>query len=216
MAGSEKQVKNKIYPDVKLNIVMIHGVWSKAERFFQFAKQFNNRDDLFHIDARFSVLVYGKLFVSLGRIPWIRSLISKYIAARLAANTYKYPNAKTLVIAHSFGTWAVTEAIRTLFPEFRVNYLILLGSVVKRGFRWDEYDVKVFNFIGKRDKVVLFSCLWGTGWSGRYGFKKSQTINQNVEEYVKDWGHTDYPKGIEEYVTLIKRIAGKDSLMEGV
>ena len=130
------------------------------------------------------------------------------MAARLAANTYKYPNAKTLIIAHSFGTWAIAEAIKTLFNEFRIDYLILLGSVIKRGFRWDKYPIKVFNFIGKKDTVVLYSVLWGTGWSGRYGFKKDIVLaaNSNVQEYIKDWGHSDYPKAFEEFVRIIKAI----------
>ena len=201
--------KNKIYPDVRLNVVMIHGVWSNASRFYKMASKFKERYDLFSIDARFSVLSYGKLLLFLGRFPFVRTLVSKYVAARLAANTYKYPNAKTLIIAHSFGTWAIAEAINTLFNEFRVDYIILLGSVIKRGFRWDKYPVKVFNFIGKKDTVVLSSVLWGTGWSGRYGFKKDivQAANSNVQEYIKDWKHSDYSKGFEEYVGIIKGIS---------
>ena len=66
-------MKNKIYPDVRLNIVMIHGVWSNAREFYEMARKFNERDDLFSIDARFSVLSYGKLLLFLGRFPFVRT-----------------------------------------------------------------------------------------------------------------------------------------------
>ena len=43
------------------------------------------------------------------------------------------------------------------------------------------------NFIGTKDKAVLFS----KGWSGRKGFKKPAI---NVKEYKFKGGHSDYAK----------------------
>ncbi len=193
--------KNKVYSHVKTNVILIHGVYSDGENFVNFKDKLINDDSLFYLDMRVSIIDYDTLFLAQGRTPWARGIVAKYVAARLAACTYKYPNARTVVIAHSFGTYAIARAIQEAFSHFRVNTLILLGSVVKRGFEWDKYQVSVYNFVGKKDYVVLASALWGTGWSGRFGFKRS---NSNVTEFVRDWSHSDYMQGYDDFVEIIK------------
>ena len=212
MVGREK---NKIYPDVSLNIVMVHGVLSDGSDFDDFGKKFMSDVRLKGVKVKVSVIKYGKLLLSIGRIPFVRMLVSRYIAARLAACTYKYPNAKTVVLAHSFGTWAVAHAIEELYNEFRLDMLILVGSVISRGFPWNRYGLWVNNFVGKRDWVVFFSALWGTGWSGRFGFKRSRkddSARNNVFQKYREWGHADYPKGYNEYVELIVEYLGIEAL----
>lgn len=200
--------KNKVYPKVDLNLVMVHGVWSDGSAFDEMAEKFKNDERLKKINIKVSVIKYGKLLLSVGRIPFVRKLVSDYVAARLAACTYKYPKAKTIVLAHSFGTWATAQAIKDLFLEFRLNLAILVGSVVPRDFNWFDYDIDIHNFVGKRDSVVLSSALWGTGWSGRFGFD-NDTVSDNVTQYFMNWDHDDYPKGYDQYVEIIRKFTGK-------
>lgn len=229
--NSAKQ-KNKVYPDVELNIVMIHGVLTNGSDFDGLAKKLVSDARLKNVKTKVSVIKYGKLLLSVGRIPFVRKLVSRYIAARLAACTYKYPKAKTVVLAHSFGTWAVVHAIKELYSEFRLDMLILVGSVVPRNFKWHGYGLCVHNFVGTKDWVVFTSALWGTGWSGRFGFKQARMAREvapiyrtgkvftrryykvcdKLSEYYRDWGHSDYPKGYEEYVGLIKEYLGVEAL----
>lgn len=197
--------KNIIYPDIDINLVLIHGVLSDGSPFDEMAKRFKNECHLKKINLKISVIKYGKLLLSVGRIPFVRRIVSDYIGARLAVYTYKYPNAKTVVIAHSFGTWAIGEAIKRLFKEFRVDVLILVGSVISMGYDWSKYNIKVHNFVGQFDWVVFLSALWGTGWSGLYGFK-NDTVSDNIINYFTDWKHTDYLKGYEQYIEIIKQL----------
>jgi hypothetical protein len=217
------KVKNVVYPEVGLNIVMVHGVLSDGKDFDEMAKKFASDDRLKNVKIKVSVVKYGKLLLSVGRIPFVRKLVSRYIAARLAACTYKYPNAKTVVLAHSFGTWAVAHAIKELYKEFRLDMLILAGSVIPRNFPWHKYGLWVNNFVGRKDFVVFMSALWGTGWSGRFGFKRTRMAEKvfsckgysacdNLSEYYRDWGHTDYRKGYDEYVGLISDYLGVEAL----
>lgn len=212
--------KNKVYPEIDLNIVMVHGVLSDGNDFDVMAKKFIADARLKNVKTKVSVIKYGKLFLHVGRIPFVRKLVSRYIAARLATCTYKYPNAKTVVLAHSFGTWVVAHAIKELYAEFRVDMLILVGSVVPVNFNWNKYAVWVNNFIGTKDWVVLVSALWGTGQSGRFGFRQARTSSKvfscrnhnNLSEYYREWGHADYPKGYDEYVGLIVEYLGVEAL----
>lgn len=203
-----------------LNIIMVHGALSDGNDFDELAKKFVSDDRLKNVKTKVSVVKYGRLLLSVGCIPFVRKLVSRYIAARLATCTYKYPNAKTVVLAHSFGTWAVAHAIRELYSEFRLDVLILAGSVVPRNFPWHKYGLRVNNFVGRKDWVVFMSALWGTGWSGRLGFKRMRIAGKvfsrrdysNLLEYYSDWGHADYPKGYEEYVRLIVDYLGVEAL----
>lgn len=202
--------KNEVHPDIDLNIVMVHGVWSDGSAFDKMAEKFKSDERLKGISVKVSVVKYGKLLLSVGRIPFVRDLVSDYIAARLATCSYKYPKAKTVVLAHSFGTWAIARAVRDLYSEFRLNAAILVGSVVARNFDWSPYNIQVHNFVGKRDPVVLSSALWGTGWSGRFGFN-NDTVSDNVTQYFMDWDHNDYPKGYDQYVEVIRSFVSANS-----
>ena len=215
------ETKNKVYLDVALNIVMVHGVLSDGNDFDELAKKFVSDARLKNVKTKVSVIKYGKLLLSVGRIPFVRKLVSRYIAARLAACTYKYPNAKTVVLAHSFGTWAVAHAIKELYNEFRLDMLILVGSVIPRNFNWSPYGIQVNNFVGNNDWVVLSSALWGTGWSGRFGFKRARIVRylpgeiclcRDYNNCYREWGHADYLKGYDEYVSLIVDCLGVEAL----
>lgn len=204
--------KNKTFPDVELNLVMVHGVWSDGNAMDEMATRFTVDKRLGELNAKVSVIKYGKLLLSVGQVPFVRKLVSNYIASRLATCTYKYPNAKTIVLAHSFGTWAIAQAIKDLFLEFRLDMAILVGSVIPRNYDWSGYGIAVHNFVGKKDRVVLSSALWGTGWSGRYGFHEGDS---NVIQYFMDWDHDDYPKGYNQYVEIIRNMNKLDSGKKG-
>lgn len=215
--------KNGVYPEVGLNIVMVHGALSNGDDFDELARRIALDPRLVSAKARVSVVKYGKLLLSVGYIPFVKRLVGMYIASRLATCTYKYPNAKTVVFAHSFGTWAVAYAIKELYKEFRLDMLILAGSVIPRSYAWHRYGLWVNNFVGIKDWVVLMSPLWGTGWSGRFGFKRTRvarkvfsgrdySVCDNLSEYYRDWKHGDYNKGYDEYIGLILDYLGVEAL----
>ena len=207
--------------NVKLHMIFIHGIYSKGEGLDKISEYFEDVMDKENVnteswdsiddfhqkcgDIKLSSIKYGKLLISLGRIPFVRNLITHIIASRLQAYTYKYPNAKTVVFAHSFGTWALSQAIETLSHHFRIDYIVLFGSVIKRDFDWAKFPFiqNVFNFVGVKDKVVLMSMFWGTGWSGRYGFSK---VSFNLTEIPRNWGHTDYSKNPQHFLDIVNDI----------
>ncbi len=184
---------------VKTNIITIHGIKTDGDDLYNLSKKL--KEDL-DID-KVTNIDYRYLLASLNYLPWVRNILQEYLAARLALLTYKYPRSKTLILAHSNGTWMLGKAIERYYPKFRIDNIFLFGSVLKRNFNWARYEARVINFIGEHDKVLLFSkTLYGMGWSGRYGFKWGCS---NLKQFRFNWGHTGY---MEEY-ELIKSYTRK-------
>ena len=212
----DNMFNKKVYPNILLNIVSVHGVYSSGKDLVTLCDQVSGISELSEEKVKISIINYGTLLLTLERIPFVRNLIVMIIANRLAACSYKYPNAKTMVIAHSFGTWATCEALKKWGEEFRLNCLILFGSVVSRKFKFDNFlDTEVHNIIGKRDFVVLSSALWGTGWSGFFGFKKdSKVINNNLKQYNTSKGHSGYKESYSILCDITKNFVSKNILHE--
>lgn len=101
------------------------------------------------------------------------------------------PNDKITVVAHSFGTYIVTEILMTE-SDVRLHRLLLCGSVVSTRYRWDLVPKRpeiVLNDVGVRDYLPLLATAlsWGYGASGTFGFK---TVT--VTDRFNDCGHSGF------------------------
>ena len=100
------------------------------------------------------------------------------------------PNAELVIVAHSFGTYAITKILRQK-PGIRPSRMILCGSIVPRRFRWDLLPnrPKVINDCGSRDiwPILAQSTTWGYGATGVLGFGFP-----NVKDRFHDMSHSDY------------------------
>jgi TIR domain len=101
------------------------------------------------------------------------------------------------VIAHSFGTYIVEEAMR-IYPEVCFNQVILCGSIVRRDFPWSKLiDAnrvrRVLNDCGQRDfwAGIVAWAVDDAGPSGVQGF--SDTAGGHViQRSHPDWRHSDF------------------------
>ena len=78
------------------------------------------------------------------------------------------------VIAHSFGSYAVAQALAEN-TDIELYRLVLCGSIVSTSFRWDKVKPRVkevVNDCGTRDvwPVLASVVTWGYGASGTFGF----------------------------------------------
>ena len=80
---------------------------------------------------------------------------------------------EVVFVAHSFGTYIVSHAIRR-FPEVKCDRLLLLGSALPRSFDWGSpisRVAKILNIIGRSDTALRFARFApGLGDAGRFGF----------------------------------------------
>lgn len=203
----------KIYENIKRNIVLIHGI-ETGNRPFRGIKDKLIRDLGEEKDERgecvnwVTTIDYGRLLAIHCWTPFMKYLLTDYITARLAVCTYKYPRARKIVIAHSYGTSALNKALLRYREEFRVDGLVFLGSVAKARFPWNNiieqgYVKNVFCYRALKDWVPWVAQFFGMGASGRKGFREvGQGKVRNVVR--KDWGHNSYPQGYEDYRHIIR------------
>src|SRR3954466_10481554 len=92
----------------------------------------------------------------------------------------KYPDARLIVFAHSFGTYALSKILLEN-PYFKFNRVILCGSIIAEKFDWRRVEDQILatnkrdgiiNECGLRDvwPVLAKSLSFGYGASGTYGF----------------------------------------------
>jgi hypothetical protein len=197
--------------DISLIFFFVGGVHSTGSGMDFLSNRFQVSSFLKHRRCVYHVCNYGRLFLWVGRIPFVRNIVAKYVYKDIEGLCMTYKKAKVVVVAHSFGTWCIGRLLgkwyNTGFGKARIDLLILCGSVIKQSFDWSKFrEIDVYNFVGKSDSVVFASPLWGTGWSGRYGFTQPTV---NLSQYRKDWGHSDYVQGWWEFLNIIRNFIDK-------
>lgn len=92
---------------------------------------------------------------------------------RLEKATDDHKTAEIIVIAHSFGTYALATIMK-MKPGIRPVRVILCGSIISADFRWDQLPKcpAIINECGSKDIWPVFATCttWGYGASGTFGF----------------------------------------------
>ncbi len=174
---------------VQVVVVSIHGIMTKGKNLHKVMEKIQQEFPTYH----YTEVSYGYTNAILNYAPWARNLTRDYVAFRISCLSYKYRNAKIIVIAHSNGTYALGKALEKWYDNggMRIGMIILAGSVIKRKFDWSKYsNISVVNIVATRDWVSLISrWTYGMGQSGIKGFKYRYN---NVIEYKFKTGHTGY------------------------
>jgi hypothetical protein len=102
-----------------------------------------------------------------------------------------YPNHQLIIIAHSFGTFAISNILKER-PDIQPSILVFCGGIVSESFRWDtlrNLPPTIVNECGIRDPwpVLARFSTWGYGATGRFGFGAV-----GVEDRFHDSDHGGY------------------------
>jgi hypothetical protein len=104
---------------------------------------------------------------------WTREKPINKILWRVEHAVGLYPGAELIIVAHSFGTYAIATILERK-PHIRPSRMILCGSVISSDYRWDKLSncPRVINECGNRDiwPVLAQAASWGYGASGTFGF----------------------------------------------
>ena len=179
----------------KINIITIHGIRSNGDILEATALDVLKSlpDDLYS-HGIVTPIDYPRVLALMHHIPWVRRVIEWGIARRLHEIALMYPDYDHVVMAHSNGSRALSRVLETThryqginsYKDFKIKKVLLFGSIIPRRYNWSRFNrLKVTNFIGTKDKAVLFS----RGWSGRLGFKNQAS---NVKQIKFRGGHSDY------------------------
>jgi hypothetical protein len=107
-----------------------------------------------------------------------------------AIDNYADQDTELLIIAHSFGTYAISQILKEK-PTIRPKRMILCGSIIAENFHWDRLPNRpeIINECGSRDiwPILAKSTTWGYGNSGVFGFGVPK-----VKDRFHNFGHSDY------------------------
>lgn len=123
---------------------------------------------------------------------WTRKWSIEFTRQQIQIGKNRNPAKHYSVIAHSFGTYAITK-ILTDTKDLVLNRLVLCGCVVRQDFPWDNLASRItgqiVNDYGTRDiwPVMAKTLSWGYGETGRHGFGRADVFDRG-----HDFKHSDF------------------------
>jgi hypothetical protein len=128
------------------------------------------------------------------------------------------PEAKICLVGHSFGTYIIAEALRTMSESINIDKIILSGSVLKPDYNWGEIIKKhkinsITNECASRDFALICAhyIAKGLGLGGFVGFGNRGGV---VTNRYFDGGHSTFftKKTLKEWVQHLhgKKLIFKD------
>ena len=167
-------------------IITIHGIRTHA--FWQ-----NTVERLIKQKSKALVFNLGYEYFDAFRfwLPFLRRSPIERILDEIRVIIANHPNATIAIVAHSFGSYIVSEILSK--EDIKLTRVQLCGSIISEKYPW--YKVKhrlhgtVINDVGVKDiwPIMAKAFSWGYGASGTFGFKRSY-----VENRYFDYSHSDY------------------------
>jgi uncharacterized protein (TIGR02594 family) len=169
-------------------VVVVHGIRDRGQWFRIVQDVLEDGTDVRVVPISFG---YFDIFRFLVPSPLRRGPI-EFVRRELlnVAALAKDEGKRLSVIAHSYGTYAVTKVIEEQ-RELEIDNLVLCGAIVPRTYDWGASRRQVRSLIvndyGVKDPwpVVATSVTWGFGDSGTYGFT-STNVDRDRDH---DFGH---------------------------
>jgi pimeloyl-ACP methyl ester carboxylesterase len=115
------------------------------------------------------------------------------LAREAYLHEYGYEPSRMSVIAHSFGTWVISE-IFSRYQDFKWNRVVFCGSVIREDFPLQDvtkqFGRPLLNEIGTKDwyPAIAESLGWGYGSVGSTGFNRPPVETRWHEGYK----HSDF------------------------
>lgn len=123
---------------------------------------------------------------------WTRNGPVKRLVQEYRDTRRRYPEAKISIIAHSFGTYALANALKE--PDLEFFRIILCGSIVTEKFRVAPYRAQIqfypiLNDCGTHDiwPPLARAVTWGYGATGTFGFG-----TLDIRDRFNKFSHSQY------------------------
>ena len=156
-------------PQYRGTVVSVHGINTRGSWQKHISPLLQDAG-LRHIPLDYGYMLIGFL--------WAHNWVERQIVDAVFEQRDKAPNVPHGVIAHSFGTFCLGQALKHN-PSLRVGRISLFGSILPTNYPWQtvrgQYQ-SVLNEACARDRVVKCAdrCFWwrGAGASGCHGFSE--------------------------------------------
>jgi len=180
--------KNGIADDTDARVViLLHGIQTEAKWQQAVRKEFSDLPNLNTIPIGYGFVTALALWLPIRIFP-TNNVLNKIKEIR-----NKEPNAKLMIVAHSFGTY-ITSKIIAKSPDIRFERIVLCGCIVNRNYPWGKHTGhmqtgSILNDVGTKDIWPIFATAStvGYGSSGRLGFQSPA-----VRDRFFNYGHSDF------------------------
>lgn len=174
--ASRLRGRNKLVTPPKKIVILIHGIRTRAEWQDKVAPILENPQTTV-IPIRYGYLDLFRFWCPF----WTRLASISEIEWKVSRAIFENKDAEVIVIAHSYGTYAISKIIKNN-PLINISRMILCGGIIPRAFKWGEMRnlPKIINDCGSRDILPMLasSATWGFGESGRCGFGSPEVIDR--------------------------------------
>jgi CheY-like chemotaxis protein len=179
----------------KINVLTIHGIRTFGQWQNNLEQSITTNCD----EVKVTTYKYGLYSIISFAIPFLRPLEIKRLINQLSELIDGKNNEHLVIFSHSFGTYLIAKALKSLIADGirpKLKLLVTSGSVLPNKFDWNfllrSTDTKIVNDCGTSDNVLLLSesIIYGTGMAGRTGFFSMQ--NDRLVNRFFDGGHSHY------------------------
>jgi len=202
LLSSQKKISQQQQKEVML--ISVHGIRTHGQWQAKFSAEISQYSRSFEpIEIK-----YGYLDLFSFAVPYLRKKIIKRAADRIRRLIQDNPDRVVHVVAHSFGTLIVSEALRDGVSKRRLKSVVLCGSPLPHDENIDhvvQASELTLNECGTRDAVLVIArfLIWGLGDAGRVGFER-----ENSDEFFNRYfrgGHSLYFKNFDHSSTFYER-----------
>ena len=170
-------------------VILVHGINTNAQWFPTIKSSLESAG---FIAAPAGYGIYGVLRFLIPMSRLRRAAIDRVYGHFRTARKLHTPD-KISVIAHSFGTYVVSQIIEENF-DIDLHRIIFCGSVVRSDFPFHNnlhrFSAPLYNEIGTRDfwPLIASTVTWGYGSVGSDGFQNPAVHDR----WHKDFKHSDF------------------------
>ena len=123
---------------------------------------------------------YGFFDILSFSVPWLRQRKARQAAQEVREILIDNSDKEIYVVAHSFGTLVLSEALKSISLSNKINRIILCGSPLAHNYNIDHMvrnSHLLINDCGTRDVILVAAktLLLGLGEAGRVGFRRSNS-----------------------------------------
>ncbi|PTT24605.1 hypothetical protein DBR18_26930 [Pseudomonas sp. HMWF021] len=194
LIGAKRKI---VRHEVDRLLITIHGI----RTFGKWQEALGSSMQAYSRDFEFVDVKYGFYDIVSFAIPYLRNRKAKQASQQVISALEANPGKHVYIVAHSFGTYVLLEALKKIKTAEVVKCVIMCGSPLPH-----DTDISpilrcskiTINECGINDAVLLSSrlLLWGTGDAGRVGFR-TQHSRKFMNRYYKG-GHSLYFEDYED------------------
>ena len=169
-------------------VFLIHGIRDRARWQSMVKRILEEIDGVVVVPIRYGYFDLFRFWLPV----WTRGQPIRTTREQIQIAKNQYRDAKYSVIAHSFGTYTISQVLGDT-KDLVLNRLILCGCIISNDYPWEyltgRIAHRVINDFGTRDIWPFWArkLSWGYGDTGRYGFGRA-----DVYDRAHDHSHGDY------------------------